>query len=140
MPVEEKWKANLEKVAFMKRFPGLATAWEEVRGKTIEAVLPLPSKPGAAVVVFSDKSFAVVPPIAPEPWQLTEGLGAARRLLEPAHQEAFAEYDRLVRQDQEALRHARLEKILGAIQNNLEPIPELKDRLRQLVDEWKSDK
>ncbi|TAJ26970.1 MAG: hypothetical protein EPO64_05910 [Nitrospirae bacterium] len=138
MPVEEKWKANMEKVAFMKRFPGLATAWEQVPGKTIEAALPLPSKPGAAVLVFSDRSFAVVPPLAPEPWELTEGLGAARRLLEPAHQDAFAEYDRLVRQDKEALRLARLDKILGAIQNNLEHIPELKDRLRRLVDGWKS--
>ncbi|MBI3603715.1 MAG: hypothetical protein HY205_04625 [Nitrospirae bacterium] len=137
MPVEEKWKANMEKVAFMKRFPGLATAWEQVPGKTIEAALPLPSKPGAAVLVFSDQSFAVVPPLAPEPWELTEGLGAARRLLEPAHQDAFAEYDRLVHQDKEALRLARLDKILGAIQNNLEQIPELKDRLRRLVDGWK---
>jgi diglucosylglycerate octanoyltransferase len=35
------------------------------------------------------------------------------------------------------LRSARLEKILGAIENNLEQIPELKDRLRRLVDGWK---
>jgi len=42
-----------------------------------------------------------------------------------------------VRKDKEALRAARLEKILGAIQNNLDRIPELKDRLRQLVDKWK---
>ena len=137
MPVEEKWKANQEKVAFMKRFPGLAMAWEQTHGKTIEAVAPLPSKPGAAVLVFSDGSFAVAPPLAPEPWELTEGLGAARSVLEPKHPKAYTEYDRLVRQDKEALRTARLEKILGAIQNNLEQIPELKDRLRRLVDEWK---
>ena len=49
----------------------------------------------------------------------------------------LADTDRLVRQDKEALRAARLEKILGAIQNNLEQIPELKDRLRRLVDGWK---
>ncbi|MCI0568043.1 MAG: hypothetical protein L0Z52_07625, partial [Acidobacteria bacterium] len=78
-----------------------------------------------------------VPPLAPEPWELTEGLRAARQVLEPRHREAFAEYDRLVRQDKEALRHARMEKILGAIQNTLEQIPELKDRLRRLVDGWK---
>ncbi len=137
MPVEEKWKANQEKVAFMKQFPGLAMAWEQAQGKTIEAVAPLPSKPGAAVLVFSDGSFAVAPPLAPEPWELTEALGAARTVLEPKHPKAYTEYDRLVRQDKEALRAARLEKILGAIQNNLEQIPELKDRLRRLVDEWK---
>lgn len=137
MPVEEKWKANQEKVAFMKRFPGLTTAWEELRGKTIEHVVALPSKPGAAVLVFSDGSFAVVPPLVPEPRELGEGLGTARRFLESTHREAYAEYDRLVRKDKAALRAARLEKILGAIQNNVEQIPELKDRLRRLVDEWK---
>ncbi len=137
MAVEEKWKANQDKVAFMKRFPGLTTSWQETIGKTVEAVAPLPSKAGAAVVVFSDGSFVVAPPVAPEPWELTEGLGAARGYLEPTHAAAFAEYDRLVRKDQEALRAARLEKILGAIQNNLGEIPELKDRLRRLVDQWK---
>lgn len=136
MPIEEKWKANQEKVAFMKKFPGLATAWEDVRGKSIEAVAPLPSKAGAAVLVFSDGSFVVAAPLAPEPWELKEGLGAARRVLEPKHRDAYAEYDRLARKDKEALRMARLEKILGAIQNNVEQIPELKDRLRQLVDKW----
>lgn len=137
MPVEEKWKANQEKVAFMKRFPGLATAWDQVRGKTVEAIAPLPTKPGAAVLVFNDGAFVVAPPLVPEPWDLGEGLGAARSFLEAKHQEAYAEYDRLVRRDQEARHAARLEKILGAIQNNLEQIPELKDRLRRLVDQWK---
>jgi hypothetical protein len=135
--VAQKWKANQEKVAFIKRFPGLTMAWEPARGKTIETVAPLPSKAGAAVLVFSDGTFIVAPPIAPEPWELGEGLRAARPALEPRHPEAFRQYDHLVRDDREALRHARLEKIIGAIQNNLEQIPELKDRLRRLVDEWK---
>jgi hypothetical protein len=30
-----------------------------------------------------------------------------------------------------------LENILGAIHNNMEQIPELKDRLRELVKQWK---
>ncbi|MER3422530.1 MAG: hypothetical protein C4293_04140 [Nitrospiraceae bacterium] len=137
MPVEEKWKANQAKVAFMKQFPGLITAWERVSGKTIAAIVPIPSKKEAAVLVFSDGSFAVAPPPAPEPWELGEALNAARHLLEPRHAEAYAAYDRLVSTDKEALRAARLEKILGAIQNNLEQIPELKNRLRQLVKEWK---
>ncbi|WP_447980300.1 hypothetical protein [Candidatus Nitrospira bockiana] len=137
MPVEEKWKANQAKVAFMKRFPGLTLTWDALAGKTVQSVTPLPSKPGAAVLVFQDGSFTVVPPLAPEPWELTEALTAARAVLEPRHGEAFAEYDRLVRADKEALRTARLEKILGAIQNNLEQIPELKDRLRELVKDWK---
>ncbi|GIW54762.1 MAG: hypothetical protein KatS3mg082_1166 [Nitrospiraceae bacterium] len=137
MPVEEKWKANQEKVAFMKRFPGLILSWEHTAGKSIEAVAPMTGKPGAAVLVFQDGSFTVAPPLSPEPWELGEALTCARRSLEPRHPEAYAEYDRLVRRDNEALRSARLEKIIGAIENNLEQIPELKERLRQLVDRWK---
>jgi hypothetical protein len=137
MSVEEKWKANQAKVAFMKEFPGLTLSWDTLRGKTLETVAPLTGKAGAAVLVFSDGSFAVAPPLAPEPWELTEGLGVARKALEPRHPEAYAELDRLAGADREALRAARLEKIIGAIRNNLEQIPELKERLRRLVDEWK---
>ena len=38
---------------------------------------------------------------------------------------------------EDAQRTARLENILGAIRNNMEQIPELKDRLKDLVKEWK---
>ena len=137
MAVEDKWKANQAKVLFMKQFPGLFTTWEQALGKTLEAVAPLPSKPGTAVLVFQDGAFTVAPPLAPEPVELKEGLTAARRALEPKHPEAYAEYDRLAGIDKEATRSARLENILGAIQNNLEQIPELKERLRELVKQWK---
>ena len=136
MAVGEKWKANQAKVAYMKQFPGLTLQWEQLAGKTVQTVSPLPAKAGAAVLICSDGSFVVAPPLMPEPWELTEALRVGRPHLEPIHRSAYAEYDRLVRQDKEALRAARLEKILGAIQNNLEQIPELKDRLRQLVNEW----
>lgn len=138
MAVEEKWKVNQEKVAFMKRFPGLLATWAQTRGKTVEAVKPLKAKPDAAVLVFSDGSFAVAAPIRPEPAELGDGLAAARPELEPRHKSAYTELDRLVRKDKEALRAARAEKIVGAIQNNLEQIPELKDRIRRLVDSWKA--
>jgi hypothetical protein len=137
MSAEDKWKANMEKVAFSQQFPGLVLSWDACQGKTIQSVLPLTGKPGAAVVVFTDASFTVVPPLVPEPWAIGQALVDARAQLEPAHQAAYAEYDRLVKQDKEALRSARLEKILGAIHNNLEQIPELKDRLKELVKEWK---
>lgn len=134
---EEKWKANMEKVAFMKRFPGLTESWERVQGRTIEVVTPLPSKPGAATLVFTDGSFVVAPPLDPQPHELGESLRTARPMLEPKHRDAYREYDRLAKKDRDALKAARLEKIVGAIQNNLDQIPELKDRLRQLVSEWK---
>jgi hypothetical protein len=137
MAVEDKWKANLDKVAFMKQFPGLLGNWEALAGKTIKAVIALKGKQGAAVLVCTDGTFTIVPPMAPEPYELGEALAMARTILEPTHQAAYVEYDRLVKKDRDALRSARVEKILGAIHNNLEQMPELKDRLKELVKEWK---
>ncbi len=137
MAVEEKWKANQEKVAFAKQFPGLTLDWKACERKTVQTVIPLTGKQGAAVVVFTDGSFTVVPPLNPEPWELGQALVDARAQLEPTHQTAYAEYDRLAKKDKDALKSARLEKIVGAIQNNLEQIPELKERLKALVKEWK---
>jgi diglucosylglycerate octanoyltransferase len=137
MAVEDKWKANLDKVAFMKQFPGLLGNWETLAGKTVKAVFPLKGKQGAAVLVCTDGTFTIMPPMAPEPYELGEALAAARTILEPEHQAAYVEYDRLVKKDRDALRSARVEKILGAIHNNLEQMPELKDRLKELVKEWK---
>ena len=138
MSVESKWKANQEKVAFLKQFPGLLTSWHQTKGRTIEYVRIIDSKPNSAVLVFSDGSFAVVPFPAFEPQELTAGLLEARDIIEKTHPDAFAEYDRLDQIDKEAGRVARLENILGAIQNNLEQIPELKDRIQALVQEWES--
>ena len=137
MPTEDKWKANMEKVAFAQQFPGLLLSWQSCEGKTIHAVLPLTGKPGAMVIVFTDASFTIVPPLAPEPWAIGQALVDARPQLEAVHRTAYEEYDRLAQKDREALRNARLEKIVGAIHNNLEQIPELKNRLKELVKEWK---
>jgi hypothetical protein len=137
MATEDKWKANLEKVAFMKQFPGLVGDWPSLKGKTVQDVVPLTGKQGAAVVIFTDGTFTIAPPMAVEPYELSEALSVARAQLEPAHQAAYVEYDRLVTKDREALKAARLEKIIGAIQNNLQHLPELKDRLKALVKEWK---
>ena len=58
MPADEKWKANMEKVAYIKTFPALLHHWEQLAGKTIEAVTPLKSKAGAAAVVFTEGSLS----------------------------------------------------------------------------------
>lgn len=136
MATEDKWKANLEKVAFMKEFPGLLGSWDALKGKTIEAVIPLKGKQGAAAIICSDGSFTVAPPMMTEPYELGETLTAGRSFLEPKHGPAYREYDRLTKKDKDALKQARLEKIIGAIENNLEQIPELKERLKALVKEW----
>jgi hypothetical protein len=75
--------------------------------------------------------------MATEPYELGETLTSGRSLLEPKHPNAYREYDRLAHNDKEALRQARLEKILGAIENNLEQIPELRERLKALVKDWR---
>lgn len=126
----------MEKVAFMRQFPGLTLDWKACECKTIETVIPLTGKPSASVIVFTDGSFTIAPLLAPEPWELGQALLDARQYLEPKHREAYADFDRLSKKDKDALRSARLEKIIGAIQNNLEQIPELKDRLKELVKEW----
>ena len=137
MPTEDKWKANMEKVAFTKQFPGLTLDWNVCERKTIEAVIPLTGKPSASVIVFTDGSFTIASLPAPEPWELGQALVDARKHLEPKHGQAYEDYDRVVKKDKEALRSEKKKKILGAIQNNLEQIPELKDRLKELVKEWK---
>ena len=121
----------------MKQFPGLLTTWDGLKGKTIEAVIPLKLKQGAAAIICSDGTFTIAPPMMTEPYELGEALTAGRSILEPKHSKAYGEYDRLVLKDKDALKTARLEKIIGAIENNLEQIPELKERLKALVKEWK---
>ena len=137
MPADDKWKANMEKVAFMKAFPGLLRHWEALAGKTVEAVTPLKSKAGAAALICTDGSFVVLPPLTTALYGLGEALPACRSYLEPKLPEAYIGYDQLLKKDKDAQRTARLENILGAIRNNMEQIPELKDRLKDLVKEWK---
>ena len=47
MAVEEKWKANLEKVAFMKQFPGLLGHWEALSGKNRQGRYPAQGETGS---------------------------------------------------------------------------------------------
>lgn len=133
---EEKWKANLQKVAFLKSFPGLLSSWQQGVGAAIERVLPIPEHAPHTLLLLSEGRFAVTPPVHDEPQIVTAGLLAARPYLEPIHAQAFEEYDHLTHLDQEAGRTARLENILNAIDNNLERIPELKSRIQELVKKW----
>jgi hypothetical protein len=135
---EAKWKANQEKVAFLKQFPGLVHTWEEIQGQTVQSVIPLKSDQTFSVIVCSNGTFTIAHAPETEPKYLREGVETARPVLEPAHPDAFAQYSILADRDKEATRTARLENILGAIENNLEQIPELKDHIRSLVQEWNS--
>ena len=105
---EEKWKANQQKVAHLRRFPGLLTEWGQTTGSTIEQIIPIPNSSEDCVILLSQGKFAIAPPAHQEPQMLTAGLLTARPHLESLHPEAFQEYDRLTGIDQEAGRQARL--------------------------------
>lgn len=134
MDAEKKWKANLEKVAFAKGFPGMIRRWEEAVDLTVRAVVQVAGKP-ITLLIFEAGRFGFVSPADPQPPELLAGLAAARLHLERYHPEAYQELDRLSMEDSELGRLARLDNILGAIRNNLPQIPELKGKLRQLLDE-----
>lgn len=136
---EAKWKANLDKVAYLKIFPGWLSSWEQGVGSTIEHVLPIPEDAAHSVVLLSQGKFVITPQAHTEPRMVTAGLLAARSQLEATHSEAFQHYDHLTELDQEAGRTARLENILNAIDNNLERIPELKARIKELVSQWDNE-
>lgn len=135
---EAKWKANQEKAAFLKKFPGLLHTWDEAMGQTIQSVTPLMSDAKIVVIEFTNGYFTLAHAPEVEPKYLREGIETARPTLEQVHPEAFAHYDVLAGRDKEATRTARLENILGAIHNNVKEIPELKDRIQSLVKEWNS--
>lgn len=137
--IEAKWKANLEKVEFLKRFPGRLTTWEEASSRTIESVIHLRSRPHTRLLLFTDGSFAITPELSTEPQELTDVIREARGILEARHPSAYAEYDRLDQRDKEAGRLARMHNILAAIRNNLEQMPELKGHLRSLVRQWEQE-
>ncbi len=138
MPVnEDKWKATQEKVAFLKQFPGLLRSWDETTGRTVMSVTAIKHSDDK-VLMLDNGTFAIVPPLAPEPKQLRDGIESAEGPLRDLYPDAYREYEVLAQRDREATRTARLENILGAIHNNLDGIPELKDRIRSLVKQWNS--
>lgn len=139
MSVEEKWNANMEKVAFAKQFPGRLHAWADTRGRTIETTLSWDTQSGmaglAAALIFTDRTFLVAPGPEVEPAVLLTGLEAARPRLATVYPEAYAQLDQLAARDKHLQRQARMDNILGAVRTNMPEMPELKDRLLQLLKE-----
>ena len=135
---ETKWKANQDKVGFLQKFPGRLTGWDQAKGQTVTTVTPMKSSPGSVVLTFSNNTFAIAGPISSEPRDLSEGIPAIQAYLENRYPKAYAQYMELAQKDKEAALQARLTNIIGAINNNLDDIPELKDHLRSLINEWNS--
>jgi hypothetical protein len=130
--IEEKWAANEEKAAFIKTFPGLFLSWSEAAGKKIQKILPLKDGVGA-VLLMEDSTFTVVSKIDPTIHQIYEGIQSLRPELESRLSGVYRGLDEKVFRDKEMARKARLEKILGAIQNNMAQIPELKEEIEKLI-------
>lgn len=129
----EKWQANKTKVSFARRFPGLADDWNHFEGKRILTVIPLDKHPGA-VLIMEDMTWTVVPPIDADPAALQEGIHKAKSILGTKYDEAYKELERLTRHDRELTRMSRKENVLGAIRNNLDQIPELREEIKRLLD------
>jgi diglucosylglycerate octanoyltransferase len=132
MSADEVWKANREKVAFAKQFPGRLQSWDQAAGKKVEKAVQIPGR-SAAVLLFDDRTFAVAAQLDPDPADLIQGLLAARSDLQTIDPDLFRKLDGFVDREKELLRRARLEKILGAVTNNMQAIPELKDELLKLL-------
>ena len=133
MTIEEKWQAAKDKALYAKKFPGMITTWEAVAGKSVSRALPLIKKP-FVLLLFSDRSFAFAPSLDLDPSDLIPCLEEARPHLEKIYPEAYRTLDELAFKNRELQRRARLEKILGAIQNNLSDIPELKEELKKFLE------
>jgi len=135
--VEKKWKMNARKVSFAKSFPGCLEGWRAALGKKIEQVVTL-EKEKAEVVIFSDATFILVSKDELKPALLIKSLLKARPFLGSRYREAYETLDQLIDSDKELQRLARLENIMGAIQNNYAQIPELKSELSRFLKKIKS--
>jgi diglucosylglycerate octanoyltransferase len=120
-----------EKFAYAEEFPGLLKEWREVAGKTVEAVAVAEE---ARVVLFTDGCFLVARPgpAAGEP--LMAAIESVREALRKHRPEALDQLDRLAASEREAMRLARMEKVLGAVETNLPQVPELREELRRLLE------
>jgi len=133
MTIEEKWQAAKDKAVYAKQFPGMITTWENLTGKTVTRALPLKKRP-FILLLFSDRSFAFAPSLELDPSDLIPCLEEARPHLEKIYPEAYRTLDELAFKNRALQRRARLEKILGAIRNNLAEIPELKEELKKFLE------
>jgi len=132
MFVEKKLRSNAKKVSFVKSFPGRLKDWDATIGKTIERVVR-GDKGEMGLIIFSDASFISLSFSEQEPGPLLRSLLAAQLFLEPHYPEAYQTLAQLITEDKEMQRMARLENIMGAIENNLPQIPELKDALKDFL-------
>lgn len=121
-----------EKHEYAERFPGLLRDWSEAAGKRVECVVPAGE---GVLVVFEDATFLLALPGPASGDPLLRALQEGRPALQRYRPAEVAELDRLAAAEREAMRLARMEKVLGAVRTNLPHIPELREELRRLLQE-----
>lgn len=119
-----------QKQALAAALPGRLDSWTAAAGRTVAGTLPLDS---GELVVFTDGAYLFARPAPLAGDALVTALLAARTLLEPHHGAVLAELERLAAAEREAMRLARMEKVLGAVETNLPQIPELRAALEKLL-------
>lgn len=137
--IKKKWQANIDKVAFAKAFPGRQTEWQAAVGKTVEAAMPIPTAEKSTALIFTDGDFIIVPKLKDTPKEILFALGEAKPVLERFHSEAYQTLEELTARDRELTRRARMERIVDAVRNNLETMPDLKAALKKVLDEENGD-
>lgn len=138
--IEQKWRANIEKVAYVKAFPGRLGEWTSAAGKQIEAVVSIDAGIALTAVVFADHTFMVTSGARdPEPADLLRSILHLRPMLQESHGDAYEKLDSLTVDDKELTRLARMENVLGAIRNNIVQMPELFEQIPQLLRQLEND-
>lgn len=120
-----------EKFQYVAEFPGLLPTWSEARGRTVAQVVSVGE---AQVLVFTDGCFLVALPSPLAGEAALKVLLGAREALASHWAAEFAELDRRIAAEREAMRLARMEKVLGAVEQNLPQVPELRQELLQLLE------
>jgi hypothetical protein len=131
MHAEEAMEKRKARLAFVRDFPGRLESWADAAGKRVAQVHSGPD--AATLVLFDDGSFLVTGTWAGPPDDLQTLLLDARSVIEPFQPAAYAQLDTLRGEEAEAMRLGRMEKVVGAVQNNLAQIPELREALLELL-------
>lgn len=127
---EEKWKINRQKNEFARSIPCKISP-----DNTLKVIhkTHLNCAKDIELCIYETHTFSLSNPDAFEDAQIViETVELVRPYLEQQYPEFYQEYDKWVELDKEATRKARLEKILGAIANNMAEIPELKEEIIKL--------
>jgi hypothetical protein len=137
--LEEKWRANKEKVAFARLFPGMLRDRADAGDRDVVKEIRVDPETGLVATIYADGYF-VVEAMDREPGhaELLKALHGIRAQLEPFHRDAYAKLDELSAADRELTRRARKENILGAIRNNIAAIPELYEEIPKLLEELRA--